>query len=155
MFCNGAVLSIAQYDTLFSLIGTTYGGDGVNTFNLPDLRGRVPMGQGAGPGLTTRVIGQAFGSENVTLLTQQMPQHTHTFNATTAEATSPQAAGRLFAQASADKFYGPPPDTSPQPQTLASNTVSAAGGTMPHANTMPSMAINYIIAVEGIYPSHN
>lgn len=155
MLCNGAVLSISVYDTLFALIGTTYGGDGQNTFALPDLRGRVPVGQGPGPGLTPRVIGQVYGSENVTLLTQQMPQHSHTLNATTAAATSPQAAGGLFAQAGTDKCYGPPPGTDPQPQTLAGNAVSVAGGSQPHNNIMPAMAINYIIAVEGIFPSRN
>lgn len=155
MFCNGAVLSISQYDTLFALIGTTYGGDGQSTFALPDLRGRLPMGQGTGPGLSQRVIGQALGSENVILLAPQMPQHTHTLNATAAAATSPQAAGKLFAQPSADKCYGPPPSTAPQPQPLAGSAVSTAGGGQPHNNIMPSMAINYIIAVEGVFPSHN
>lgn len=154
-FCDGSVLSISVYDTLFALIGTTYGGDGQSTFALPDLRGRVPVGQGAGPGLTSRLIGQSFGSENVTLLATQMPQHTHTLNATTAAAASPQAAGHLFAQTGADKCYGPPPGTDPQPQTLAANAVSAAGGSQPHNNIMPTMAVNYIIAVEGVFPSRN
>ncbi|MBP6616550.1 MAG: phage tail protein [Burkholderiales bacterium RIFCSPHIGHO2_01_FULL_64_960] len=155
MLCNGAVLSISQYDTLFSLIGTTYGGDGQSTFALPDLRGRVPVGQGQGPGLTNRVIGEVYGSENVTLVPNQMPQHTHTLNASTATATSAQPAGQLFAQTGSDKFYGPPPATDPQPQAMAANAVTPAGGSQPHTNIMPSMAINYIIAVEGIYPTRN
>lgn len=155
MLCNGAVLSISEYETLFALIGTTYGGDGQSTFALPDLRGRVPVGQGQGPGMTNRVIGQAYGSENVTLLPNQMPQHTHTLNASTATAASAQAAGRLFAQTGSDKLYGPPPGTDPQPQGMAAGAVAPAGGGQPHANLMPSMAINYIIAVEGVYPSPN
>lgn len=155
LLCNGALLSISEYETLFALIGTTYGGDGQTTFAVPDLRGRVPVGQGAGPGLAPRVMGQVYGSENVTLLTTQMPQHAHTLNATAAAATSAQPAGRLFAQAGADKIYGPPPATGPQPQAMSGNAVSPAGGSQPHTNIMPSMAINYIIAVEGIYPTRN
>lgn len=155
LLCNGALLSISQYDTLFALIGTTYGGDGQTTFAVPDLRGRVPVGQGTGLGLTPRVMGQVYGSENVTLLTSQMPQHTHTLNATTAAATSAQPGGRLFAQTSADKVYGPPPATGPLPQTMAGNAVSVAGGSQPHTNIMPSMAINYIMAFEGVFPSRN
>ena len=154
-FCDGTELSISVYEPLFTLIGTTYGGDGQSTFALPDLRGRVPVGQGEGPGLTPRLIGETFGSENVTLLAPQMPQHTHTLNATTDSATSPQAAGNLFAQTGSDKCYGPPPGTSPQPQALAANAVSVAGGSQPHNNILPAMAINYIIAVEGIFPSRN
>jgi microcystin-dependent protein len=155
LLCNGALLSISEYDTLYTLIGTTYGGDGQTTFALPDLRGRVPVGQGQGPGLSPRVMGQVYGSENVTLLPTEMPQHTHTLNATTATATSAQAAGRLFAQTGADNLYGPPPNEGPQPQAMAGAAVSPAGGSQPHNNIMPSMAINYIMAFEGIYPSRN
>lgn len=155
VLCNGALLSISTYETLFALIGTTYGGDGQNTFAVPDLRGRVPVGKGAGPGLTPRVLGQVFGSENVTLLAAQMPQHTHTLNATTAARTSPQAAGRLFAQTGTDNLYGPLPASGPQPQAMAANAVSAAGQSQPHSNIMPSMAINRIMAVEGIFPNRN
>ncbi|WP_426305668.1 phage tail protein [Acidovorax facilis] len=155
MLCNGALLSISNYDTLFMLIGTTYGGDGQNTFALPDLRGRVPVGQGIGPGLSTRVLGQIYGSESVTLLNTQMPQHNHPFNATTATATSARPDGMLFAQTGADKLYGPAPASGPQPQTMAANAVLPAGGSQPHDNIMPSMALNYIIAFEGIFPSRN
>jgi microcystin-dependent protein len=155
MLCNGAVLNISQYVALFSLIGTTYGGDGQTTFALPDLRGRVPVGQGQGPALTNRVLGEAYGVESVTLVPNQMPQHTHTLNASTASATNAQPADRIFAQTGVDKFYGPSPANDPQPQSMAANTVTLAGGNQPHTNIMPSMAINYIIAVEGIYPSRN
>lgn len=155
MLCNGALLSISEYDTLFALIGTTYGGDGQNTFALPDLRGRVPVGQGAGPGLSDRVLSQTYGSETVTLLATQLPQHSHAFNATTAAATSAQPAGMLFAQTGVDNLYGPLPGNDPQPQTMAASTVAPAGGNLPHDNIMPSMALNYIIALEGIFPSRN
>jgi microcystin-dependent protein len=100
-------------------------------------------------------MGQVYGSENVTLLTTQMPQHTHTLNVTTATASSAQPGGRLLAQTGADKLYGPPPDSGPQPQVMAGNAVSPAGGGQPHTNIMPTMAINYIMATEGVYPMHN
>lgn len=153
--CNGALLKIADYDVLFTLIGTAYGGDGLTTFALPDLRGRVPVGQGTGPGLSPRVLAQKYGSEAVTLILPQMPPHTHSFNATDATATNAQPGGMLFAQTGTDKLYGPAPATGPQPQTMASNAVLPTGAGQPHENTMPSMAINYIIAVEGIFPGRN
>jgi microcystin-dependent protein len=155
MFCNGALLSISENDTLFALIGTTYGGDGQTTFAVPDLRGRVPVGQGTGPGLSNRVLSQTYGTETVTLLPTQMPQHSHALNATTATGTSPQPGGRLFAQTGLDNLYGPPPATDPQPQVLAANAVTASGGSQPHDNIMPSMGLNYIIALQGIFPSRN
>ncbi len=155
LLCNGALLNISEYDTLFTLIGTAYGGDGQNTFAVPDLRGRVPVGQGTGPGLSTRVLGQIYGSENVTLLPGQLPQHNHPFNATAATASSAQPAGMLLAQTGTDNLYGPAPASSPQPQTMAASAVSIAGGSQPHANIMPSMAVNYIIAFEGVFPSRN
>lgn len=155
MFCNGALLSISENDTLFALIGTTYGGDGQTTFAVPDLRGRVPVGQGTGPGLSNRVLSQTYGTETVTLLPTQMPQHSHALNATTATGTSPQPGGRLFAQTGLDNLYGPAPATDPQPQVLAANAVIASGGSQPHDNIMPSMGLNYIIALQGIFPSRN
>jgi len=155
VLCNGALLSISEYEMLYTLIGTAYGGDGQTTFAVPDLRGRVPVGQGTGLGLSPRVLSQVYGSESVTLLTAQMPQHTHALNATAATATSAQPGGMLLAQTGTDNLYGPVPATDPQPQTMAANAVSPAGGSQPHNNIMPSMAINYIIAVEGVFPSRN
>ncbi|MBU0826617.1 MAG: tail fiber protein [Gammaproteobacteria bacterium] len=155
LLCNGAMLNTNEYDMLFTLIGTAYGGDGQNTFALPDLRGRVPVGQGAGRGLTPRVLSQMYGSENVTLLTAQLPQHSHTLNATTATATSAKPQGMLLAQTGADNLYGPLPASGPLPQTMAANTVSATGGNQAHANIMPSMAMNYIIAFVGAFPARN
>lgn len=155
LLCNGAVLNISEYDTLFTLIGTAYGGDGQNTFALPDLRGRVPVGQGTGPGLTPRVLSQVYGSESVTLSTAQLPQHTHALNATAATATSAKPEGMLLAQTGADNLYGPLPSSGPLPETMTASTVSAAGGNQAHANIMPTMAMNYIIAYVGIFPSRN
>lgn len=155
VLCDGRLLAISQNDALYAIIGTTYGGDGVNTFGVPDLRGRLPVGQGNGPGLTSRVIGQQFGVESVTLLTDQIPSHNHTLNASTAmPSTSPSPAGTVFAHSDADKIYVSSP-TGPVPETLNPATVQAAGGTQPHNNIMPTTAINYIMCVAGIFPSRN
>lgn len=155
VLCNGALLSINENTALFALIGTQYGGDGVNTFAVPDLRGRVPVGQGAGPHLTSRVMAEQYGSERVTVNSTQLPQHTHTLNATAATGTSARPEGMLIAQTGTDNLYGPLPAEDPQPQTMATDAVSPTGGNQPHDNIMPSVAINYIIAVSGIFPSRN
>lgn len=155
VICDGRLLAISQNDALYAIIGTTYGGDGVNTFGVPDLRGRLPVGQGNGPGLTPRVIGQQFGVESVTLVTTQIPSHNHTLNAsTTAPSTSPSPAGTVFAHSDADKIYVSSP-TGPVPETLNPATVQATGGTQPHNNIMPTTAINYIMCTSGIFPSRN
>lgn len=153
MTCSGQLVSIAQNDALFALIGTIYGGDGQTTFALPDLRGRLPIHQGQGPGLSNYVIGQAAGSESVTLVSSQLPSHTHTLIATTAGATSLTPGNALLPGAvSGDTFYV---------NTTAGNTMapmsnqmlSQAGGSQPHDNTMPTLTLQYCIAVEGIFPS--
>ena len=155
MICDGRLLSISENDALFAIVGTTYGGDGVTTFAVPDLRGRLPVGQGNGPGLSPRVIGQQFGVETVTLLTQQIPSHNHTLNASTvAPSTSASPAGNVFAHSDADNIYTSPP-TTPAPQTMNAATVQAAGGTQPHNNIMSTTAINYILCIAGIFPSRN
>jgi microcystin-dependent protein len=145
LFCDGTVLPIAQFNNLFDLIGTTYGGDGENTFNLPDLRGRVPIHQGTGQSGSTYQIGELGGVEQVTLTAQQLPAHGHPFVASTAggNATNPQ--GRVIAS---------PPGISPYlpdvPSTnLAPNTVGPVGGSQPHENRTSFIVINYIICVEG------
>lgn len=156
LLCAGQLLSISEYDTLFALIGTTYGGDGVTTFQMPDLRGRLPVGQGNGPGLTPRVIGEQFGVEAVTLLTPQIPSHSHIFSASTASpSTSPSPAGNVFAHSDADNIYAPLPTTGADPQVMNVASVQAAGGTQPHNNIMPTTAMNYIMCVAGIFPSRN
>jgi len=155
ILCNGTLLSISEYDTVFAIIGTTYGGDGVTTFAVPDLRGRLPVGQGNGPGLTPRVLGQTFGSESVTLLTTQIPLHTHTWMASTAAATASSPAANVFAQNGTDSIYTSLPASGPQPQVLNAASVLSAGGTQPHDNIMPTTAINYIMCLAGIFPSRN
>ena len=154
-FCDGSLLPISQFDTLFALIGTTYGGDGQATFAVPDLRGRLPIHQGQGPSLSNYVIGQTAGTESVTVTTQQMPAHTHGLAATTAAATALTPANNLLpAAVSGDTFYT---------NTITGNTaapmsaqmLSQAGGSQPHDNTMPTLTVQYCIAYQGIFPSQN
>ncbi|MDE3080797.1 MAG: phage tail protein [Paracoccaceae bacterium] len=153
--CNGQLLSIAQYDALFSLIGTTYGGDGQSTFALPDLRGRVPVHQGQGNGLSTYVMGQQTGSEQVTLTLASMPSHSHSLQAATAApaqgATGTPGPQVEFAVASGASPYTAAPSGSPA--MLAGQSVGPAGGNMPHDNMMPTLVMNYCIALYGIFPT--
>lgn len=151
-FCNGALLTIEQYGALFSLIGTTYGGNGQETFGLPDFRGRLPVHWGTGIGLTTRVMGQAYGSETVTLSLSQLPSHTHRLQASPDAGTSPDPGGNILA--AADTLYDEP-GTSITLQNFSPQAVRSTGGSQPHSNMMPYMAINFIIALTGIYPSRN
>ncbi|MEX1033826.1 MAG: tail fiber protein [Cellvibrionaceae bacterium] len=152
--CDGSLLSIAAHDALFSLIGTTYGGDGQSNFALPDLRGRLPMGQGTGPSLTPRTMGEHFGTETVTLTERELPAHNHVFTATTTAATGANPDGNLFADTGNDTLYVPDPP-SPDLKTMNAKTVANAGTSQPHDNIMPSVAMNYIICLNGIYPSRN
>jgi microcystin-dependent protein len=147
--CDGSQLSIAENEALYTLLGTTYGGDGVNTFGLPDLRGRLPIGTGTGPGLSTRPLGQQAGVENVTLTTAQTPAHTHAFAAGGASSSaSPQ--GLVPSAATGFSFYAAAPSDA---TWLNPGTVQTVGGGQPHDNVMPSLAVGFIIALEGIFPS--
>ena len=150
-FCNGATISIAQNDVLFQLIGTTYGGDGVQTFNLPDLQGRVPVGSGTGPGLQTYIIGQKGGVETVTLTTSQIPSHTHVpgARAKTGDSGSPASGDVAWASPSGVTSY----DTSSPSGQMGANTIQSAGGNQPHDNMMPFLTINYLISLFGVFPS--
>jgi microcystin-dependent protein len=142
--CQGQVLSIAQNDVLFNLIGTTYGGDGQTTFNLPNLGSRVPIHQGSG-----YVIGQAAGTESVTLTQQQMPQHNHPVACNSASSSSPAPAGTYFGATSSYAYdLGAAANASMSPAT-----VGFTGGNQPHDNLMPYVAINFIISLFGVYPS--
>ncbi len=151
--CNGSLLSIAEYEVLFTLIGTTYGGDGQNTFAVPDLRGRLPIHQGQGPGLSNYVVGQVAGTEMVTLLSTQMPAHTHTMVATSAAATAlTPGAGLLPGTVSGDVFYATDL-TGAVAAPMAAQSTTVSGGSQPHDNTMPTLTVQYCIAWAGIYPS--
>jgi len=149
-FCDGSLLSIAEYDVLYSLLGTTYGGDGVNTFGLPDLRGRTPIHQSFGPDSQYYVIGAQLGTETETLTQNQMPAHTHTFTASSAVANTPNPSNNYLAQSSqVSAFFGDNPSV-----PMQNNSLSVVGGSQPHENRMPFLATSFIIAYEGIYPQH-
>ena len=149
LLCEGQRLSISEYDALYNLIGTTYGGDGQQTFQLPDLRGRVPVCSGTGPGLGSRVIGEAAGVEEVTLTLNQLATHEHAAAAVGANGNQANPIGNALAGSQATALYSPgEPDVQ-----LAPSAVTIAGGSRPHDNVQPSLCINYIIALYGIYPS--
>lgn len=156
-FCDGRSLPVNQYQAVYAILGTTYGGNGTTTFNLPDLRGRVPVGMGQGPGLTDRPLGQPFGQEDVTLTTAQLPPHTHGLQGSSDGATSPDPAGLGLAYTgdpgvpSGTNSYGPLATPAP----MAAGSIGAAGGGQAHANVPPSLGLNYIICLEGIFPSRD
>lgn len=153
--CNGQLLSIAQYDTLFTLIGTTYGGDGQSTFGVPDLRGRLPLHQGTGPGLSTRIMGEKAGSENITLITSQLPVHNHPIMAVSDEGDTSAPAGAYLAHAGGlDKEYR---TTLTAPETVQMNPaiVTATGGSLPFSIVQPTLSLNFCISLYGIFPSPN
>ncbi len=145
--CQGQLLSISQNSALFSLLGTMYGGNGVTTFGLPDLRGRMPLGFGQGPGLNNYVQGEAAGSETVTLLGTQMPSHNHTV-AGSSTPTGKSPAGSVPAFTSAGASYGTAQDLS-----MSQTMIGFSGGGQPHDNMQPYLVTNWCIALEGIYPS--
>lgn len=147
-FCQGQLLSIAQNTALFSLLGTTYGGNGQTTFGLPDLRGRAALSSGQGPGLQPYTLGEQAGVESVTLNSNQMPGHSHPLNATSSEADAGRPANTYLAAGGA---YNEKADGT----TLAPGAVGSAGGSQPHENRPPVLVLNYCIALEGIYPSRN
>ena len=149
-FCAGQLIPISQNDALFALIGTTYGGDGQNTFALPDLRGRTPIHRGTGPSGTTYLMGEVVGSETVTLTGTQLPAHTHVLGANSGPGNLPGPTGGVWAQSSGSQNYGPTVDT-----PMSSSAVGIAGGSQPHDNMQPFLAINFIIALFGIFPSQN
>jgi microcystin-dependent protein len=158
-FCNGQVLSISTNSALFSLLGTTYGGNGTSTFALPDLRGRSPVGAGQGPGLQNYVLGQQGGTESQTILSSNMPAHTHSLSdpASTSQGTSnTPGTDKILAKAvtpdrqEVNIYTTASPDTS-----LKSSSAGVAGNSLPLATRAPYLAINYIIAVEGVYPSRD
>lgn len=146
--CTGALLDVATHQALFSLIGTTYGGDGRSNFRLPDMRGRVPIHQGQGPGLTNRSMGQSFGVENVTLTTSQIPNHTHTMQASSNDAVTNDPVGRVLAKTSVNAYDNTPENAVEN----APQAISEAGSGYSHGNVMPFLGVNFIIALLGTYP---
>lgn len=148
-FCDGQLLAVSQNDALFSLFGTIYGGDGRTTFGLPDVRGRVPLHAGTGPGLSARRLGAKGGAERETITTNQMASHSHDFRASPATANQGAPGGHLLA--------GNPPvpvySTTDPSLSLASGAISNTGGSQPHTNLAPTLCINFIVSLFGIYPS--
>ena len=146
MFCDGALLPISENETLFQLIGTTYGGDGQSTFGLPDLRGRLPIHQGNG-----FILAETGGAEEITLTLQQIANHSHTMAASTntASATSPADSVLAITQAATITPYG----TDAPLVTLAPQSISSIGGSQPHTNFQPYLCVDFIISLFGIFPS--
>jgi len=144
-FCDGSLLSIAEYEALFNLLGTTYGGDGQTTFALPDLRGRIPFHQG-----NSFVMGQIAGSESVTLVANQLPTHTHVLGANSSAGTQDSPTGGFWAQSALDEY-----STQAAAHSMAPAAVGLTGGNQPHDNMPPFLVINFVISLFGIYPSQN
>lgn len=144
-FCDGQLMAVAENDTLFSLIGTTYGGDGRTTFGLPDLRGRLPVHQGNG-----FVVGELGGTEDVTLTVNQLPSHSHRLSGTSDPAAARGITGGMLARAPAEAYA-----SRFTAQPLAPQSISQTGGSLPHTNVQPFLCVSFIISLYGIYPSRS
>lgn len=150
-FCDGQLLAVSQNDALFSLLGTVYGGDGRTTFGLPDLRGRIPLHAGHGPGLSERRLGSKGGEEKVTLTVNQLPSHSHPFQATSAAGTDNNPQGKQVGESSSvDLYFEGTPTVD-----MAQQAITETGGSQSHANLMPFLCVHFIIALFGIYPSRH
>lgn len=151
-FCDGQLLAVSQNDALFSLLGTIYGGDGRTTFGLPDMRGRIPVHAGTGPGLSPYRIGQKAGTENITLTVSQIPPHNHTWNCTETIGTLAPPSGNGYAQTPTSSVF----NAAASPDSKFSGSmIQNKGGSGSHTNMMPFLCVNFIIALYGIYPSRN
>jgi len=148
MLCQGQLLPISEYETLFNLIGTTYGGDGQSTFALPNLQSRLPVHQGTSSFGTTYIIGQVAGAETVTLSTPQIPAHSHALGVSSSQGNAPGPAGGVSAASTLDQYATAAPSLAFSP-----NALSNAGGSQPHDNMSPFLVVNFIISLFGIYPS--
>jgi microcystin-dependent protein len=148
MFCSGQILPISEYDTLFTLLGTTYGGDGQQTFALPNLQSRFPIHAGSGPGLTGRILAETGGSEEITLTVQQLPSHTHQAVASTV-GSSDSPNGNVWATANGGIApYG----AGPGDAALHAASLAQAGGSQPHDSMIPYLGIHFMISIFGVYP---
>ncbi len=150
-FCDGQLLAVSQNDALFSLLGTIYGGDGRTTFGLPDMRGRIPIHAGTGPGLSNRKLGSSGGAENVTLTVAEMPGHRHDYKAMAVAGDQSSPGGNVAAGRSGDSAYvEDTPDVA-----MSTSGVSNRGGSLSHTNLAPALCVHFIIALFGIYPSRH
>ncbi len=150
--CNGQLVPVSQNAALFSLLGTQFGGDGRSTFALPNLQGNVPLSQGQPPGGNSYAVGQVGGEASHTLSIQELPYHTHNFNADTVNATVTDASGNLLGKLSGRQstYYAPANPANLAP--MASNAVGAGGGSQPHPNQQPFLVVNFCIAMQGAFP---
>ncbi len=158
LLCDGSMVPISQYDVLYALIGTTYGGNGVTTFGLPDLRSRVPVHRGTGPGLPPVLQGQFGGVEAVSLTSSNMPPHTHSLNAVKAPATTGQPVGNMMAVTTNPVYVtntATPPATLPPAVAMYGSSITSAGKSQPVSIIQPYTALTFIIATIGIYPTQN
>ena len=149
-WCDGQLLPISQNTALFSLLGTTYGGDGRSTFALPDLQGRAPMHPGQGPALSLHYLGEMGGSETVTLLESETPSHSHSWKVDPNVAETPDPTGNSLARSSSVNIYQT--STNQSVVNMSSSTVAAAGGNQPHNNMMPYLTLYFCIALQGVFP---
>ena len=149
-FCDGQLLPISQNTALFSLLGTTYGGNGKSNFALPDLQGRAPMHPGQGPGLSLHDLGEASGSDTVTLLESEMPSHSHTLMANPNSAERPSPTNNLPARSVGASLYQS--DSTQGLVDMAPEAITPSGGDQPHNNMQPYLTMNFIIAMQGVYP---
>jgi microcystin-dependent protein len=147
-FCDGQLLPLSQNTALFSLLGTTYGGNGQSNFALPNMQGNVPMHPGQGPGLPLYDLGQTGGSETVTLLESEMPAHSHSYMGSQGDALSRTASGQLVANMAGVNGYATPGPV----VTMAPQALTPAGGSLPHNNMMPYLTLNFCIAMQGVFP---
>ncbi len=150
-FCDGQLLAVSGNDALFSLLGTIYGGDGRTTFGLPDMRGRIPIHTGTGPGLTPRALGSKAGAEEHTLTTDQLPPHSHAWRGYSGAAQGQTPVGASVAAPAANLYDNMDDNLG----SMRGSMVTATGGSQQHANMMPVTCISFIIALFGIYPSRN
>ena len=146
-FCNGQLLPISQNTALFSLLGTTYGGDGKTTFGLPNLQGSAPMQPGQGPGLSLHDLGEQSGTQTVTLLQSEIPLHTHIAQATSSDANTANPTNASWGAQENPPLYRSDADT-----TMSPNALALAGGSLPHNNMQPYLVLSFIIALQGIFP---
>lgn len=149
--CQGQLLPLSQNTALFSLIGTFYGGNGQSNFALPDFQGRAPINHGQGPGLSERFIGESSGSDTVTLLTSEMPAHSHQLRGSTSGADQISPANAVWASSTVGRTP-PPLYSTTQNATMAPNALNVTGGSLPHNNMHPYLTLNFIIALQGVFP---
>jgi microcystin-dependent protein len=147
-FCDGQILPLSQNTALFSLLGTTYGGDGKSNFALPNMQGNAPMHPGQGPGLSLHDLGETGGSETVSLLESEIPSHSHTYRAAGVVADGPVPVGNLVAAPTSDTLYG----AAANMVLMNGNALAPAGGDQPHNNMQPFLTLNFCIALQGVYP---